>query len=63
MDIGNINYIEPKIFFIVPYRDRERHLELYLNHMEHVLDGLDYLTLIVHQDDQRHMLQVHQGVP
>jgi hypothetical protein len=54
MEIGTIDYIEPKIFFIVPYRDRERHLELYLNHMEHVLEGLDYLTLIVHQDDKRY---------
>ncbi len=53
MEIENIKYEEPEKFFIIPYRDRERHLEVFINHMEHVLEDEKYLILIIHQDDKR----------
>ena len=43
MEISKITYNEPEKIFIVPYRDRERHLELFLNHMKHVLEDENYL--------------------
>ena len=54
MEISKITYNEPEKVFIVPYRDRERHLELFLNHMKHVLEDENYLILIIHQNDKRH---------
>ena len=44
---------EPDIFFIVPYRDREAHLEIFINHMKIILDGINYMILISHQCDAR----------
>ena len=53
MQVGEIKYKEPEKFIIVPYRDRERHLRVFLNQMEHVLEDENYLILIIHQDDTR----------
>ena len=44
---------EPDIFFIVPYRDREAHLEIFINHMKIILDEINYMILISHQCDTR----------
>tara|TARA_B100000795_G_C22798163_1_gene440428 strand:- start:1184 stop:1978 length:795 start_codon:yes stop_codon:yes gene_type:complete len=44
---------EPTTFFIVPYRDREQHLQIYLNHMKCVLEGINCKILIIHQCDKR----------
>tara|TARA_Y100001970_G_scaffold284650_1_gene402449 strand:- start:7673 stop:8461 length:789 start_codon:yes stop_codon:yes gene_type:complete len=44
---------EPDIFFIVPYRDREAQLELFMNQNKIILDGLNYQILISHQCDRR----------
>ena len=54
MDIKKINYKEPDKIFIVIYRNREQHLEVFLNHMSHILEDLNHLILIVHQKDKRH---------
>ena len=53
MEVSEIKYKEPEKFIIVPYRDRERHLQVFLNHMEHVLEDENYLVLIIHQCDKR----------
>ena len=44
---------EPNTFFIIPYRDREQHLQLYLNHMKCVLEGINCKILIIHQCDKK----------
>lgn len=46
----------PKMVFVVPYRDREAHLSLFLKQMEFVLEDIsstDYEILVVHQADSR----------
>jgi hypothetical protein len=46
----------PKMVFVVPYRDREIHLSLFLKQMEIVLEDIpstDYKILVVHQVDSR----------
>ena len=53
MEVSEIKYKEPEKFIIVPYRDRKRHLQVFLNHMEHILEDENYLMLIIHQDDKR----------
>ena len=44
---------EPDIFFIVPYRDREAQLELFMNQNKIILEGINYQILISHQCDRR----------
>ena len=46
----------PKMVFIVPYRNRESHLRVFINHMSKLLEDVpktDYELYIVHQDDTR----------
>lgn len=46
----------PKIIFLVPYRDRKQHLEIFSKHMENVLSDLEretYRILYIHQTDSR----------
>lgn len=46
----------PKIIFIVPYRNREAHLENFKNHMKMVMEDYpedSYKYLFVHQQDTR----------
>jgi N-terminal region of glycosyl transferase group 7/N-terminal domain of galactosyltransferase len=44
----------PKVVFIVPYRDRAQHLEVFTKHMQSVLDGLrGYRIYYIHQLDSR----------
>lgn len=44
----------PKIIFLVPYRDRKEHQEIFSKHMENVLADLDYCKIIyIHQMDTR----------
>ena len=45
--------IVPEIVFIVPYRDREAHLSIFLSHMPNILKGLNYEIYISHQKDKR----------
>ena len=54
MEIGKIQRKEPTHIFIVPYRNREEHLELFLNQMKHVCENMNYLILVIHQKDTRH---------
>ena len=46
----------PKFIFIIPYRNRQLHLEQYLGHMKYVLGDIPkshYKILVVHQADTR----------
>jgi hypothetical protein len=44
----------PRIIFLVPYRDRKEHQEIYSKHMENILTGLDdYKIIYIHQMDTR----------
>jgi len=45
--------MENKLGVIVPYRDRYRHLKMFLPHMQDYLDktGIDYTIIIVEQDN------------
>ena len=46
----------PKIIFIVPYRDRQQHLEFFKTQMTKVLEDMspsDYKIWIIHQNDAR----------
>lgn len=46
----------PKIIFIIPYRDRLPHKNVFLNHMNVMLDNMqksDYEFIFVHQEDAR----------
>ena len=46
----------PKFIFLVPYRDREQHLEFFKTHMKTILEDyspLDYAIYYIHQCDQR----------
>ena len=48
--------ISPKIIFIVPYRNREAHLENFKNHMKIVMEDYpadSYKYMFVHQQDTR----------
>lgn len=48
--------ISPKIIFIVPYRNREAHLENFKNHMKMIMEDYpvdSYKYLFVHQQDTR----------
>jgi len=44
---------EPDKFIIVPYRDRQQHLEIFLNQMDIVFKDENYQILIIHQHDTR----------
>ena len=45
----------PKYVFIVPYRDREAFMNIYLNHMPWILEDIkgQYQILFCHQNDER----------
>lgn len=43
----------PEFIFIVPYRDREAHLSIFLSHMPYILEGLNYEVYFAHQKDNR----------
>jgi hypothetical protein len=44
----------PRMIFLVPYRDRKEHLEIFSKHMENILTGLDdYKIIYIHQTDTR----------
>jgi hypothetical protein len=46
----------PKVVFIVPYRDREEHLTIFLQKMAYVLEDVpktDYKIYVAHQNDKR----------
>jgi hypothetical protein len=46
----------PSFIFIVPYRDREEHMEFFKKHMTYILEDIDssiYKIYFVHQCDQR----------
>jgi hypothetical protein len=46
----------PKFIFIIPYRNRDLHLEQYMGHMKYVLEDIpksDYKILVIHQSDTR----------
>jgi hypothetical protein len=46
----------PKYIFIIPYRDREQHLQFFNRHMKYVLEDVskdDYEIYFVHQCDSR----------
>ena len=43
----------PEFIFIVPYRDREAQLSIFLSHMPYLLEGLNYEVYFAHQKDRR----------
>ena len=43
----------PQYVFIVPYRNRETHLQKFITHMPQILEGMSYKFLFVHQCDDR----------
>jgi len=46
--------MSPQIIFLVPYRDRKEHQEIFAKHMENVLVDLDdYKIIYIHQMDTR----------
>jgi len=46
--------MHPRIIFLVPYRDRKEHQEIFAKHMENVLVDLDdYKIIYIHQMDTR----------
>ena len=48
--------VDPKIVFVVPYRDRQEHLSYFAKHMAQILSDIpkkDYKILLVHQNDKR----------
>lgn len=50
----NTNTTSPRLVFIVPYRDRELHLQFFRKHMKEVLeDQTDYEIYFSHQKDTR----------
>jgi hypothetical protein len=48
--------VVPRIIFIVPYRNRETHLEIFKNHMKMIMEDYtadSYKYMIIHQQDTR----------
>ena len=45
--------IVPEIIFIVPYRNREVHREVFMKIMPEILEGLNYEIFFIHQNDKR----------
>ena len=46
----------PKLIFIVPYRDRKEHQEIFAGHMKNILNDYttdEYKIIYVHQMDDR----------
>jgi len=52
----NNETVVPKLIFIVPYRDREQHLNFFASHMEGIMsdyEKTDYNIIYIHQCDDR----------
>jgi len=50
----DVNNMQPKMIFIVPYRDREQHKSLFLRQMQYILEDIpksDYEIYFAHQCD------------
>ena len=45
--------IIPKVVFIVPYRDREFHRNVFYTWTKELIDRNNYLVIFSHQNDQR----------
>ena len=43
----------PAVVIVIPYRNRKPHKAVFLHHMPHILQGLDYRILFLHQADRR----------
>ena len=43
----------PEFIFIVPYRDREAQLSIFLSHMPYLLEGMNYEVYFAYQQDKR----------
>ena len=43
----------PKKIFIIPYRDREQHKQLFITYMKTILEDEDYKMFFIHQNDKR----------
>jgi len=52
---NNYQYMSDRLAIIVPYRDREKHLNIFVPHMHEFLKdkGIDYDIFIVEQSDER----------
>lgn len=48
-----MEFIAPEFIFIVPYRDRDAQLEIFLSHMPKILEDLNYEVYFAHQKDKR----------
>ena len=40
-----------KKVFIIPFRGREQQREVFIHHMEKILEGDNYVMLFIHQKD------------
>ena len=45
--------IVPEIIFIIPYRNREVHREVFMKIMPEILEGLNYEIFFIYQNDKR----------
>jgi len=43
----------PKKIFIIPYRDRQQHKQLFITYMKTILEDEDYKMFFIHQNDKR----------
>ena len=48
-----MEFIAPEFIFIVPYRDRDAQLEIFLSHMSNILEDLNCEVYFAHQKDKR----------
>lgn len=47
------NSMNKKLAVVVPYRDREAHLNVFMPYMDYALKGIDYKMIIVNQVDDK----------
>lgn len=49
------DYKPPNVVFIIPYRNRESHLNCFVNHMSYILEDVqyNYEIIVCHQNDTR----------